>query len=278
MGTTGARRAAICCALALCCCFKHALSGLQEVCLRASCTTCGVHVQNNHVHAHNSYYTIRPHNTVPHSNLLSAPMRGPHQLPPAPGAAAPCPRCCSSAPPHYEPRLWNRSCNYSVSGVPAEVFFNRTGGTDDVLFPISPGYRIARQDKDRDLLAVVQLSCFGPGQRVNQTLVGAGKESPPSRLPLCSISSACTQILTEHCTVMYDMLCRAENAVWLCRAIKRIGGLLGRGCVCTVTSRQLLLLQPQCSTGCRVLHSGVQDSWDHQCEYTTSAEYKAVCM
>lgn len=80
-----------------------------------------------------------------------------------------------AAPPQYEPKLWNRSCNYTVSGVPPAVFFNRTGSNDDALFPISPGYRIPRQEGDGSVLAVVQLSCFGPGQRVNQTLVAAGK-------------------------------------------------------------------------------------------------------
>jgi hypothetical protein len=61
-------------------------------------------------------------------------------------------------------------------GVQADVFFNRTGGTDDVMFPISPGYRIPRQDAEKEVIAVVQRSCFGPGQRVNQTLVAAGKQ------------------------------------------------------------------------------------------------------
>lgn len=83
-----------------------------------------------------------------------------------------------AAPPHYEPWLWNKSCNYTINSIPAAVFFNRTGDNEDALFPISPGYRIPRQEGDKDVLAVVQLSCFGPRQRVNQTLVAAGNAYP----------------------------------------------------------------------------------------------------
>lgn len=80
------------------------------------------------------------------------------------------------APPLYEPTKWNRSCNLTVSNVPAAVFFNRSLDTDtyEVLFPISPGYRIPVPEGDREYLSTVQLSCFGPGQPINQTLVGSG--------------------------------------------------------------------------------------------------------
>lgn len=94
-----------------------------------------------------------------------------------------CCLCClhlgtsHAAPPHYEPTKWNLSCNYTVTDVPAAAFFNRSVDPADVLFPISPGYRIV-PDGDRDYLSTVQLSCFGPGQRVNQTLVAAGAFLP----------------------------------------------------------------------------------------------------
>lgn len=85
-----------------------------------------------------------------------------------------CVHLVLAAPPHYEPRIWNRSCNFTVSGIPAAVFFNRTTSTDKVMFPISPGYRMPVPDGDQAYLSTVQLSCFSPGSKVNQTLVAAG--------------------------------------------------------------------------------------------------------
>jgi len=49
---------------------------------------------------------------------------------------------------------------------------------DDVLFPLSPGYRRPVPDDQQHILASVQLSCFGPGQRINHTLVAAGLKMP----------------------------------------------------------------------------------------------------
>lgn len=76
------------------------------------------------------------------------------------------------APPLYEPTKWNRSCNLTAT-VPAAVFFNRSLD-DEALFPMSPGYRIPVPEGDREHLSTVQVSCFGPGHHVNQTLVGSG--------------------------------------------------------------------------------------------------------
>jgi hypothetical protein len=79
--------------------------------------------------------------------------------------------------PEYNPRIWNSSCNYTVQGIPASLFFARTNRTVDdpsmyeadnmTLFPLSP----ANPD-----MAVK--ACFGPGERLNHTLVAAGIKMP----------------------------------------------------------------------------------------------------
>lgn len=43
----------------------------------------------------------------------------------------------SSAPPPYQPKLWNLSCNFTVSGIPAAAFFNRSMDAEDAQFPVS---------------------------------------------------------------------------------------------------------------------------------------------
>lgn len=94
------------------------------------------------------------------------------------------PQLAAGAPPQYEPRLWNRSCNYTVSNVPAGVFFGRSSSNNDSsdssseqpLFPISPGYRVEADDDGST--PAVQAACFGPGQRINHTLVAAGLKMP----------------------------------------------------------------------------------------------------
>jgi hypothetical protein len=82
--------------------------------------------------------------------------------------------------PEYNPRIWNSSCNYTVQGIPASLFFARTNRTvhdpsmyeadNMTLFPLSPAYRITPD------MAVK--ACFGPGERLNHTLVAAGIKMP----------------------------------------------------------------------------------------------------
>jgi hypothetical protein len=83
--------------------------------------------------------------------------------------------------PEYNPRIWNSSCNYTVTGIPASTFFARTDRTandaslfeaadNTTLFPLSPAYRLTAD------MAVK--ACFGPGERLNHTLVAAGIKMP----------------------------------------------------------------------------------------------------
>lgn len=82
--------------------------------------------------------------------------------------------------PEYNPRIWNSSCNYTVQGIPASLFFARTNRTVDdpslfevdnaTMFPLSPAYRAAPD------MAVK--ACFGPGEQLNHTLVAAGIKMP----------------------------------------------------------------------------------------------------
>jgi hypothetical protein len=82
--------------------------------------------------------------------------------------------------PEYNPRIWNSSCNYTETGIPASTFFARTDRTandpslfeadNTTLFPLSPAYRLTAD------MAVK--ACFGPGETLNQTLVAAGIKMP----------------------------------------------------------------------------------------------------
>ncbi|WIA11722.1 hypothetical protein OEZ85_011817 [Tetradesmus obliquus] len=108
--------------------------------------------------------------------------------------------------PEYNPRIWNSSCNYTVQGIPASLFFARTNRTVDdpslfevdnaTMFPLSPAYRAAPD------MAVK--ACFGPGEQLNHTLVAAGIKMP------CGYSvrggqvryweeNACRETITSNC-------------------------------------------------------------------------------
>jgi hypothetical protein len=80
----------------------------------------------------------------------------------------------------YKPWEWNKSCNYSITDMPSDLFFHPSnyyiaandGSVFDSVLPLKgfgPQWSAAEY-------------CFGPGQQYNETLVAAGTLSLVSSL------------------------------------------------------------------------------------------------